>query len=218
MLGIAFLPRRSALGFAAAVLALARLRLPRLRRAWRSSPATRCWRRAILSIFFALALLGWRLLEPRQPLADLAGRSSPRVVRLMFLVWLPNQWDLDRRVDTDLTNQARIENDLSDLVDEGALRSRSAARSPCRTTAPSRGSPSASTCGRPTSSAPARQSRRKAQARRSAATSSSRPVELRDPQLHPRPQRQDQLQRRRTPGRLPRSRPQRVLDHLQPLR
>ncbi len=39
----------------------------------------------------------------------------------MFLVWLPNQWDLDSRVDTDLTNQARIENDLTDLVDAGAF-------------------------------------------------------------------------------------------------
>ena len=39
----------------------------------------------------------------------------------MFLVWLPNQWDLDSRVDTDLTNQARIEADLTDLVDAGAF-------------------------------------------------------------------------------------------------
>ncbi len=39
----------------------------------------------------------------------------------MFLVWLPNQWDLDSQVDTDLTNQGRIERDLSDLVDAGAF-------------------------------------------------------------------------------------------------
>jgi hypothetical protein len=39
----------------------------------------------------------------------------------MFVVWMPNQWDLDSRVDTDLTNQARIENDLTDLVDAGAF-------------------------------------------------------------------------------------------------
>jgi hypothetical protein len=39
----------------------------------------------------------------------------------MFVVWIPNQWDLDSRVDTDLTNQARIEGDLSALVDEGAF-------------------------------------------------------------------------------------------------
>ena len=39
----------------------------------------------------------------------------------MILVWIPNQWDLDSRVDTDLTNQARIEADLTDLVDDGAF-------------------------------------------------------------------------------------------------
>ena len=39
----------------------------------------------------------------------------------MFVAWLPNQWDLDSRVDTDLTNQARIESDLSDLVDADAF-------------------------------------------------------------------------------------------------
>ncbi len=43
------------------------------------------------------------------------------LVALMFLVWLPNQWDLDSQVDTDLTNQARIEGDLTDLVDAGAF-------------------------------------------------------------------------------------------------
>jgi hypothetical protein len=39
----------------------------------------------------------------------------------MFVAWLPNQWGLDSRVDTDLTNQARIEADLTDLVDAGAF-------------------------------------------------------------------------------------------------
>ena len=34
---------------------------------WRSSPATRCSSAALLSIFVALALLGWRLLEPGHP-------------------------------------------------------------------------------------------------------------------------------------------------------
>ena len=39
----------------------------------------------------------------------------------MFVVWLPNQWDLDSTVHTDLTNQGRIERDLTDLVDAGAF-------------------------------------------------------------------------------------------------
>jgi hypothetical protein len=75
---------------------------------------------AILAIFVGVALLGWRLLEPghrwRRGWQLFAG-----LVALMFLAWLPNQWDLDSRVDTDLTNQAQIEGDLSDLVDDGAF-------------------------------------------------------------------------------------------------
>jgi hypothetical protein len=39
----------------------------------------------------------------------------------MFIVWVPNQYDLLSRVDTDLTNQGRIESDLSDLADSGAF-------------------------------------------------------------------------------------------------
>ena len=39
----------------------------------------------------------------------------------MFVVWAPNQYDLLHKVDTDLTNQARIEGDLNDLADSGAF-------------------------------------------------------------------------------------------------
>ncbi len=39
----------------------------------------------------------------------------------MVLIWLPNQWNLDKQVHTDLTNQGQIENDLTDLVNEGAF-------------------------------------------------------------------------------------------------
>ena len=87
----------------------------------RSSPATRCWpardpgdlrrpRAARLAAAGAAATPGAG-----------AGSSSPAWSALMFVVWLPNQWDLDSRVDTDLTNQARIEGDLTDLVDAGAF-------------------------------------------------------------------------------------------------
>ena len=86
----------------------------------RSCPATRCspprsWRSSS-----ALALLGWRLLEPGHRWRR-AWQLFAALIALMFLAWLPNQWDLDSRVDTDLTNQARIEGDLSDLVDDGAF-------------------------------------------------------------------------------------------------
>ena len=75
---------------------------------------------ALLAIFAAFALLGWRALEPgdawRRPWQAFAA-----VVALMFVIWAPNQYDLLSRVDTDLTNQSEIESDLGDLADSGAF-------------------------------------------------------------------------------------------------
>jgi hypothetical protein len=75
---------------------------------------------AILAVFAAFALLGWRLLEPghrwRRPWQAFAA-----VVALMFVVWGPNQYDLLSRVDTDLTNQGEIESDLGELADSDAF-------------------------------------------------------------------------------------------------
>jgi hypothetical protein len=119
VLGFAFLRRRSALGIAAAVLALAAFALLACAGLAIIARYTML-AAAVLAIFVALALLGWRLLEPghrwRRRWQIFAG-----LVLAMFVVWLPNQWDLDSRVDTDLTNQARIEGDLTDLVDAGAF-------------------------------------------------------------------------------------------------
>jgi hypothetical protein len=119
VLGIWLLPRRSALGFAAVILAL-------LAFAFLAAAGLAIIARytmlagAILSIFFALGLLGWRFLDRgnrwRRPWMVFAG-----IVLLMVLVWLPNQWDLDRQVHTDLSNQGQIEGDLTDLVNEGAF-------------------------------------------------------------------------------------------------
>jgi hypothetical protein len=119
VLGYLYLRRRSALGIAAAFLALAAF-------AFLGAAGLAILARytmlaaAILAIFVALALLGWRLLEPGHP-ARRPWQIFAAVVALMFVLWLPNQWDLDSRVDTDLTDQARIENDLTDLVDAGAF-------------------------------------------------------------------------------------------------
>ena len=119
VLGFAFLRRRSALGIAAAVLALAAFGL--LGAAGLAIIARYTMlAAAILAIFVALALLGWRLLESDHPWRR-RWQLFAGLVALMFLIWLPNQWDLDSRVDTDLTNQARIEADLTDLVDAGAF-------------------------------------------------------------------------------------------------
>ena len=118
-LGLAFLRRRAALGVAAATLALIAFAILACG-GLAILPRYTMLAAAILAIFAALALLGWRLLEPghrwRRRWQLFAG-----LVALMFVAWLPNQWDLDSRVDTDLTNQARIEGDLTDLVDKGAF-------------------------------------------------------------------------------------------------
>jgi hypothetical protein len=119
VLGFLYLRRRSLLGIAAALLAL-------LAFAFLGAAGLAIIARytmlaaAILAIFVAVGLLGWRLLDrghpARRPWQVFAG-----LVALMFVLWLPNQWDLDSRVDTDLTNQADIESDLTDLVDAGAF-------------------------------------------------------------------------------------------------
>jgi hypothetical protein len=119
ILGFAFLRRRSILGLAAAALALAAF-------AFLAAAGLAIIARytmlaaAILSIFVAVALLGWRLLEPDHPWRR-RWQLFAGVVLAMFVLWLPNQWDLDSQVDTDLTDQARIERDLTDLVDAGAF-------------------------------------------------------------------------------------------------
>ncbi len=118
-LGLAFLRRRSVLGVAAALLALGAFALLACG-GLAILPRYTMLAAAILAIFVAVGLLGWRLLEPDHPWRR-RWQVFAALVAAMFLVWAPNQWDLDSRVDTDLTNQAQIENDLTDLVDAGAF-------------------------------------------------------------------------------------------------
>jgi hypothetical protein len=119
VLGFAFLRRRSALGIAAAALALGAFAL--LACAGLAIIARYTMLAgAILAIFVALALLGWRLLEPAHPWRR-RWQIVAGVVALMFVAWLPNQWDLDSTVHSDLSNQGTIERDLTDLVDAGAF-------------------------------------------------------------------------------------------------
>jgi hypothetical protein len=118
-LGLAFLRRRSALGIAAAALALGAFALLACG-GLAILPRYTMLAAAILAIFVAVGLLGWRLLEPGHPWRR-RWQVFAAIVALMFVAWLPNQWDLDSRVDTDLSNQAQIENDLTDLIDAGAF-------------------------------------------------------------------------------------------------
>jgi hypothetical protein len=119
VLGYLYLRRRSILGIAAVLLAL--LAFAFLGVAGLAIIARYTMLAAsILAIFVALALLGWRLLDASHP-ARRPWQAFAAAVALMFVLWLPNQWDLDSRVDTDLTNQAQIEGDLTDLIDAGAF-------------------------------------------------------------------------------------------------
>jgi hypothetical protein len=119
VLGLAFLRRRSTLGFAAAALALGAFALLACG-GLAILPRYTMLAAATLAIFAAVGLLGWRLLELDHPWRR-RWQVFAAIVAAMFLIWAPNQWDLDSKVDTDLTNQARIERDLSDLADAGAF-------------------------------------------------------------------------------------------------
>ncbi len=118
-LSLALLPRRAAIGAVAAALALGAFALLACA-GLAILPRYTMLAAAILAVFVAVALLGWRLLESGSPWRR-RWQAFAGVVALMFAIWLPNQWDLDSKVNTDLTNQSRIEGDLSDLADSGAF-------------------------------------------------------------------------------------------------
>ncbi len=119
ILGFAFLRRRAALGLVASVLALGAFALLACAGLAILARYTML-AAAVLAIFVALALLGWRLLEPDHP-GRRPWQAFAALVALMFVVWLPNQWDLDSTVHRDLSNQGTIERDLTDLVNAGAF-------------------------------------------------------------------------------------------------
>ncbi len=118
-LGLAFLRRRSEIGVAAAVLALGAFAVLACA-GLAIIPRYTMLAAAVLAIFTAVALLGWRLLEAGHPWRR-AWQVFAAVVALMFVAWAPNQYDLLSRVDTDLTNQSEIESDLGDLADSRAF-------------------------------------------------------------------------------------------------
>ena len=119
LLSLAFLRRRAALGLVAAALALGAFALLAVGGLAIIARYTML-AGAILAIFVAVALLGWRLLEAGHPWRR-RWQAFAGVVALLFVLWLPNQWDLDSTVHRDLSNQGTIERDLSDLADSGAF-------------------------------------------------------------------------------------------------
>lgn len=118
-LGLAFLRRRSAIGVAAAALALGAFAI--LASAGLAIiPRYTMLAAAVLAVFAALALLGWRHLERGDPWRR-AWQGFAAIVAAMFVIWGPSQYDLLHRVDVDLTNQGAIEEDLGELADSGAF-------------------------------------------------------------------------------------------------
>ena len=118
-LGLGLLRRRAALGAVAVVLALGAFAL--LGSAGLAIiPRYTMLAATVLAIFAALALLGWRLLEDGDPWRR-RWQLVAAVVALLFIAWMPNQYDLDSRVATDLANQGQIEDDLNALAESGAF-------------------------------------------------------------------------------------------------
>jgi hypothetical protein len=117
--GLACLRRRAIVGVVAAALALGAFAVLACA-GLAILPRYTMLAAAVLAVFTAAGLLGWRLLEADHPWRR-AWQVLAAIVALMFVVWGPNQYDLLHRVDTDLTNQERIEGDLGDLADSGAF-------------------------------------------------------------------------------------------------
>jgi hypothetical protein len=129
VLGLAFLRRRSEIGVAAAALALAAFAVLACA-GLAIIPRYTMLAAAVLAVFAAVALLGWRLLERDHPRRR-AWQAFAAIVALMFVIWAPNQHDLLHRVDIDLGNQGEIESDLGQLANSGAFRNVSGPGLPC---------------------------------------------------------------------------------------
>ncbi len=118
-LGLGLLRRRSTVGVVAAALALAAFAILACA-GLAIIPRYTMLAASVLAIFVALALLGWRLIDASNPWRR-RWQIAAGVVALMFVVWVPNQYDLLSRTNTDLSNQTIVEGDLHDLVNDDAF-------------------------------------------------------------------------------------------------
>ena len=118
-LGFAFMRRRALIGIVSAVLAglafaiLACAGLAII-------PRYTMLAGAVLCVFCALALLGWRLLEADHPWRR-RWQLIAAAVLVAFLVQAPQQLGYLRTVRNDLEAQSKIESDLHALADSGAF-------------------------------------------------------------------------------------------------
>lgn len=129
LLTLKLMPRRAALPLAGALLAglaFALLGAAGLAIIARYTLLGAC----LLAIFAAAALLGWRLVPEGDPWRR-RWQLAAAAVAFLYLAWLPNQVDLLRTVDRDLTNQSLVERDLNALVADGAFRGPDGAEPAC---------------------------------------------------------------------------------------
>jgi hypothetical protein len=119
VLGLAFLPRRSILGVAAAVLAGAAFAIVAVA-GLAIIPRYTMLASAVLCVFCGLALLGWRLLAADHPWRR-RWQLIAAAVAVAFVVQAPQQFDYLETVHDDLDEQSAIEDDLHDLADSGAF-------------------------------------------------------------------------------------------------
>lgn len=113
------MPKRAAIGVVAALLALLAFALMGAA-GLAIIPRYTMLAAAILFIFTGAAVLGWRLLEPGHKLRRV-WQVAAAITFALWVIWLPNQYDLLSKVDEDLSHQALVERDLEALVDEGAF-------------------------------------------------------------------------------------------------
>ncbi len=111
------MPKRAAIGVVAAALALIAFALMGAS-GLAIIPRYTMLAAAILFVFTAAAVLGWRLLEPGHRLRRI-WQVAAAVTVALWIVWLPNQYDLLSTVDQDLSDQALVEQDLEAMVDDG---------------------------------------------------------------------------------------------------
>lgn len=113
------MPRRAAIGVISAALALVAFAIMGAA-GLAIIPRYTMLAAAILFIFTGAAVLGWRLLEPGRRLRRI-WQAAAAVTVALWIIWLPNQYDLLSTVDEDLSHQSLVERDLELLVDEGAF-------------------------------------------------------------------------------------------------
>ncbi|MGH2981438.1 MAG: hypothetical protein ACRDKV_05290, partial [Solirubrobacterales bacterium] len=75
---------------------------------------------AVLCVFCALALLGWRRLPAGHPWRG-RWQAIAAITAVLFVVQAPQQLDYLETVRTDLGEQSEVESDLHDLADSGVF-------------------------------------------------------------------------------------------------